>query len=376
MSLQNEIKVLVAAPGSLYSTFDIYRYYMVALERNPYTAELVSGFAFHNLVLYHQIAQEEMANRYGWPAHEEFVYISRAARELLLEIYLEKPDVVWFIDGSKYPPALYKEIHKMLRELNRNTVVACYLTEAPYIEEPISVYENYLDVIFTNDLYDYQRRNPEEKLAVYYLPHSYSEDVHYPADKEEYEYDVLFCGTVFEERAYLLEKVDWSGIRVKIIGSWMLTPEDIKEKMFQAGIGEERIVDNQELSDLYRKSKIVININRTTGWDKYVRFNHIDSERAYSMGPRIVEATACGALVVSDYRPEIEAVYGDAIPIFSNAGELEKIIRHYLEHETERKQKAAMAQEKTKGMSYDNRLENIILPAFWNALAVKVKTRR
>ena len=58
---------------------------------------------------------------------------------------------------------------------------------------------------------------------------------------------------------------------------------------------------------------------------------------------RIYDATAAGAMVISDYMPEIEAEYGDTIPMYKNKEELRKLLNYYLSHEEERQRRAEQA---------------------------------
>ena len=64
---------------------------------------------------------------------------------------------------------------------------------------------------------------------------------------------------------------------------------------------------------------------------------------------RIFDGTACGTLVISDYMPEIEAIYGDSVPMWKTEKELVNLIKYYLDpkHEEERLEKAQRAREIT-----------------------------
>ena len=62
---------------------------------------------------------------------------------------------------------------------------------------------------------------------------------------------------------------------------------------------------------------------------------------------RIYDATAAGALVISDYMKEIEEVYGDSVPMYKNKEELKEKLAYYLSHEDKRLEKAQKAREIT-----------------------------
>ena len=64
---------------------------------------------------------------------------------------------------------------------------------------------------------------------------------------------------------------------------------------------------------------------------------------------RIFDATACETLVISDYMPEIEEIYGDTVPMYKTKEELIELVKYYLDdaNEQERKDKAKRAREIT-----------------------------
>ncbi len=62
---------------------------------------------------------------------------------------------------------------------------------------------------------------------------------------------------------------------------------------------------------------------------------------------RLFDATACGAFVISDYCEAIERLFGDAVPMYRNAGELKELVDYYLPRPSERREKAEKAKEIT-----------------------------
>ena len=369
--MQDTLKLMVVAPGSIYSTFDTYNYYLDGLGQQDDISDLW-GFAFHNVIEYHKLGREGMYNTYGIMYGDETHDIVRAARELIVEIVLRKPDALLFIDGSKFPPVLLEEIHKLRREIIRNFVVACYATEAPYINDIIDKYAVFYDVLFVNDKKDAERRNPNNDRFIFYLPHSYSETVHYAGDVDDkYNKDVFFCGTVFPERAKILSDVDWTDIDALLCGTWALTDDSEYNKIKEFGVVSDSGLPNYEVAQYYRGSKIAINMNRTFGWTPKLDLQHIEADLAYSVGPRVIEAVACGAFVLSEPRPEITDIFGESIPTFTTGKELENLIRYYLTHEDERIAKAKQAYDIVQGMTYNNRSKFVA-----DMLLEAIKTRR
>ena len=91
------------------------------------------------------------------------------------------------------------------------------------------------------------------------------------------------------------------------------------------------------INKYYASAKIVLNDHRR------------EMKEAGFISNRIFDATASGALVISDYIPEIEKIYGDTVPMWQTEQELIELVKYYLapEHETERKEKADRAREIT-----------------------------
>lgn len=351
----------MVAPGALYSTFDMYTYYLDALQAQL-GEDNVYGFALHNVVQYHQLAREGFFQKYSIVIGDQDSDVARAMRELILEIILRKPDVVFFIDGSKYPVQIYEHIHAIKLELNRSFITACYLTEAPYINERLDTFTGFFDVLFTNELPDVKRRDPNGERHVYYLPHSYESSVHYPMEMpEQFHKDVFFCGTVYPERAKIISEVNWSDIDAMICGSWYVSQDAYRElhakyptKILTEGM------PNSQVADCYRAAKIVLSFNRAYGWNKDYDEQPIDPNSVYSLGPRILEAVACGAFVISEPRPELFAIFGDSMPTFTNSQELEELIRYYLTHPEERIAKAKECMACIQGMDYNSRASYVI----------------
>ena len=78
-----------------------------------------------------------------------------------------------------------------------------------------------------------------------------------------------------------------------------------------------------ETAKLYQRTQIVVNVFRTAH-----HFNR-DKISAVSMNPRIYEALACGALVVSERRPEIEQLCPE-LPVFDGLQEMTALVEGLL----------------------------------------------
>jgi spore maturation protein CgeB len=207
-----------------------------------------------------------------------------------------------------------------------------------------------VDVAFTNErscvpfLQNYNR-------WTYYLPHGYDPARHSPSlpagEADVHAHDVVFVGTGFAERVALLEAVDWSGIDLGLYGAWSLVAEDSPLRPYiQSGI-----VPNVEAARLYRAAKIGLNLyRRSYGYD----LNAPQINTGESLNPRALELAANGVFTISDGRPEQAEVFGDVVPTFETAAELEWLVRHYLTHDADRTAKARQLPALVADRTFDN----------------------
>ena len=157
----------------------------------------------------------------------------------------------------------------------------------------------------------------------YYLPQFTNTDRFYRDVDEKLLSEVLFVGNYHFRR----EGVVWAvkkGLPITIYGD-----------KYPKGLAKEKYVDNRILRKYYSSAKIVLNDTKP-----------LMRELGF-ISNRIFDATACGALVISDYMKEIEEIYGDSIPMYHTPEELAKLVQYYLEHPKEREKLSKKAQEIT-----------------------------
>ena len=94
-------------------------------------------------------------------------------------------------------------------------------------------------------------------------------------------------------------------------------------------------IDNDNLSSYYAHAKIVLNDHRED-----MRYFGFVSNRIY-------DVSASGGFVLTDYLPEIEAIYGNAVATYKNKEEFQEKLSYYLAHDEERREMAQQAREIT-----------------------------
>lgn len=160
-------------------------------------------------------------------------------------------------------------------------------------------------------------------VSAYYIPQFTNSSRFYPDFDASLKSDVLFVGanTFYRTAVPALLK---HGIPVDVYGPY-----------WPDGVAKASYADNRILRKYYSSAKIVLNDTR----EGMKQFGFISN--------RIFDASACGTLVISDYMPEIEQIYGDAVPMYRSESELIDLVKYYLTHDDERRIKAQKAQEIT-----------------------------
>ena len=254
--------------------------------------------------------------------------------------------------GAKVDLTFYNSLYKYLAETNillrgflppfaddlsaRTNII--YLAYAQFGEdgrrELLPTDEAYLETVAESARQADALATASQKLAeqlrakgipAHYIPQFTDTARFYPDFEESLKSDVLFVGanTFYRTAVPFLQQ---RGIAVDVYGpKWPI------------GTAKANYADNRTLRKYYSSAKIVLNDTR----EGMKRFGFISN--------RIFDATACGTLVISDYMPEIEAIYGDSVPMYKNGDELARLVRYYLDpaHEPERREKAARAREIT-----------------------------
>ena len=367
-----DIRVLLIAPGPRHSTYDVYQNYAAALGETD-GIELFT-FPYHNILDWHKSSQIVLTPDVD-DERMDAIALSRASRELLGDLVYYNPDIAFIIAGTAYPIDLYKKIKEVQHNLKDKFALGVYFTESPYLDEIQEKYLPLMDFVFTNELTSVERFDPSGTKYVTYLPHSYNPLVHNTdvtySDVSKYEREVFFCGTPFYERGELLSGVNWNGIDLALSGLWKDYVSDEHYDALGKYVFLDSTLPNEEVSKYYRHSRCSINIHRTRG-DINGDGEEIDNHSIYSTGPRIFEVVASGGFLVTDYRKEIVDIFGDSVLYFENSEELEQRVRQVLnmDDETYNNMKAD-AQARVQSCTFENRVENIIVPNFKEIVDIK-----
>ncbi len=173
----------------------------------------------------------------------------------------------------------------------------------------------------------------EKGVNSHFLPQFTRVDKFYPAVQENLKRKLLFVANQWPDFPVrkTVQYAKNTGIQIDVFGdNWDNILVDEAASWWKA-----RQIPNDQLKFFYSSADIVLNDTRP------------DMIEAGFISNRIFDATACGTLVISDYMPEIEEIYGDSVPMYKSPEEFKQLIDFYLSHPEERHRLALKAQKIT-----------------------------
>lgn len=353
------LKILCVSPGPDWSVSDVARGHMAGLRELGHE---VRHFDLSTRLKFYDQALRHFYLRSGKMQPPETV-ARLASEKVVVEAVRFQPDVVHFVSGMAVHPIAYSDLRRA------GFRISLYLTECPYDDGGAEPALEFVDWLFVNERLSvdhFRGRTPQEQMAAYnasnvrylpaqprprhvhYLPHAFDPQVHRPVQVgPEYWSDVFFVGTGFPERIALLEAVDWTGIDLKIRGFWELRPDSPLQPFYRGGV-----LDNAEAVKWYAGAKVCLNLYRTSRG--YGSGEHVHA--AWSLNPRAYELAACSAFQLSEWRPEVDELFGDSVATFRGPAELRQQLDRWLPDE-ERDLRQAMGESAHAIVALDHDFE-------------------
>jgi len=338
---------MLVHPGATWSTHDIWWGVKQALERADVEVihiALDGRLEFSSRFLDFLYRQHQ--GRMPPPTEDDKMYMASAG--VIVRALRFMPDWILIIaGGNMHPDSLV-----LLRRAGMK--LAIYLTESPYQFEQETIYAERCNVVFTGDrtAIEIFRQYCER---IYYWRPAVDRDRHFvlPDISDVPAHDVVFVGTGFIERINLLRGIDWRGIDFGLYGNWSLLGSRNWLRRHVTG----GLTANEKAVALYHKAKIGLNLHRTS--KEYKRdTKHVSG--AETINPRCYELAAAGCFFITDWRAEMDDVFGDLVPTFKTAEEAESLIRYYLEHDDEREAIAKQLPDLMEHETFDDRIRDIL----------------
>jgi hypothetical protein len=245
------------------------------------------------------------------------------------------PDLVLVVHGRRFAQRWGDRFHHYR--------TAVWLTDEPYEVDDTAAWSGRFDWVFANDAATLERHR-----HAHYLPVCYDPRVHRPGG-EARRYTVGFIGGGNPARERALSALERAGLLGYVVGGpWRLPA--LRARSLAANVPPART------AELYRQTEIVVNVFRET--------HHYNARgtAATAMNPRIYEALACGAAVVSERRPEIAGVCPD-LPQFDTPGELVAIVQALLADRERLDDVRRRSAARLAGHTYGDRLSRVVAVA-------------
>lgn len=220
------------------------------------------------------------------------------------------PDLVFVVHGRHFTSRFLNAGLDVL------TPLGVWLLDEPYEVDDTSRWSLKYDHVFLNDTATLDRHENAS-----YLPVCYDPRVHY-SDGGLRPHKVGFIGGGNSTRDRYLGALARAGHLTYVVGgAW--ADSDVNARCLASGN-----LTPSNTATLYRGTRIVVNVFREE--------HHFNSRgtAATSLNPRIYEALACGALVVSEWRPEIDSLVPE-LPTFQSEAECVELVANLLAHPDE-----------------------------------------
>jgi hypothetical protein len=244
-----------------------------------------------------------------------------------------RPDLLFVVHGRRFVQR-WGNHFKALRS-------AVWLLDEPYEVDDTAAWSGHFEHVFVNDAATLPRHRNAHRLPVAYAP-----VLHHTLPQAERRYRVGFIGGANPSRERLLAGLAGRGLLDYVVGGpWR-----------EASLGALCLSSNvpaERAAALYQETSIVVNVFR----DRH----HYNREGvvATAMNPRICEALACGALVLSERRDELLREVPE-LPIFHTEAEAAALIEHFLADPVDRARVQHACAARLRDATYSQRLKTVM----------------
>lgn len=257
------------------------------------------------------------------------------APDLLERVAMFEPTLVFVVHGRRFV-ARYPRLGATFAP----AVTAVWLLDEPYEVDDTSRWSSAFDYVFVNDAATLHR-HPGSVL----LPVCYDADRHTDLPAGSRQHVVGFIGGGNSARNAVLDALAEAGLLSYVIGGAWSSPR------------VNALVQGWNIAAAYtpwwyRRTQIVVNVYR-----EQHHFN-VDGIAGTAFNPRVYEALACGALVVSERRPECSRL--PAMPTFETPAECVDVVRRMVDDPAERACRLNACRAATADDTYDARLRTVL----------------
>lgn len=228
------------------------------------------------------------------------------------------------VDSNFKINIVIRGIHRNIK-LNKGDINVLYLISHPDDVSLKEVNQYNLVIVGSKKKCEYFKKYG---VKAYYLPQFTNSKRFFHEKNDAFKTKLLFVGNAYDGVRPAVQYATNNDLPISIYGKFW---DKYIDKKYIKG----EYIDNNDLRKYYSNAEIVLNdTNENMKTQGFV-------------SNRIYDATVCKAFIISDYMPEIEDIYGDAIPMYRNEEEFCKLVNYYLSHPEDRKTKAKQAYDIT-----------------------------
>jgi hypothetical protein len=262
----------------------------------------------------------------------DYAHADWSVPDLIQQCNAFKPDVFFVVHGRKFchtnRPAAFA------------ARTAVWLLDEPYEVDDTATRSQLFHHVFVNDPATLGRHPNASYLPVCYDPH-----VHYADDSPRWRRVGFIGGGNPTRDRYLAALADADLLDYVVGGSW--ADASVNARCLSGNITPDMT------AGLYRQTKIILNVFREV--------HHFNRHQipATALNPRVYEALACGALVVSEWRPEVDAIVPE-LPTFRTEAECVDLIAYLLSHPVDAEDIRQRCAARLVGHTYASRLQSVL----------------
>ena len=243
------------------------------------------------------------------------------------------PDLLFVVHGRRFVQRWGRRLGKWRS--------AVWLLDEPYEVDDTSAWSGQFHAVFVNDPSTLTRHH-----RAYELPVAYTPSLHYCKVDAARLRRTGFIGGANATREAALSGLARRGLLDYVVGGpW-----------HEAQLDQLSLASNlpaESTAELYRETAIVLNVFR----DRH-HYNHAGVQ-GVSMNPRVVEALACGALVLSEPRPGLASALPE-LPTFRSEAEAAELIEFFLANPASRLSVQRACAARLADATYLTRLRTVI----------------
>ncbi len=284
-------------------------------------------------------------SRFKWLHRIDLNYINR---KLLTMAKTVRPDITIVTGGHR----IQTDTIKCLKQ--KAITTALWTIDAPRVFLPIIETAPFYDHIFCQGTEAIELLKQFDIISAHWLPMACDPYYHHPVElsvdeKRHYGNDLVFVGSYYPNRAKLFERLTEFDLGIWGPG-WEMLPFYSPLKKLLRGSR----IKPEDWIKIYNASKTILAPHYQDPQGRVL---------VHQASPRVFEALACGAFVISDDQKDVFSIFNDGEHLvrFKTSEDLIKKIKYYFAHPLERRKIAEKGRRTVlEKHTYEHRIQSLL----------------